>query len=280
MFYEPLTFLSEIVLSAYPILIKKVPATLTAQTAIRMITFTLLAGLGAFATGTPLLQGSTATNILAPGLLNLLHVGSSYSAFQALPAGNAMALFYTYPVWNILGAALAFGETIEFRSLPWVAVALVGSLLLAQPTKQNWSAFGVAAALIAAVTETGIYLWFRREPESETQPWTTMARMYGGSTLFLLPLLLVGILAWGPMGKGALSSMLLFNAVIGFVGYAMRFYTIPHVSTVTFSSISFFGIVAAYLLGWLFVGEIPSTQQGIGAALIMIANVFLLKKEA
>jgi drug/metabolite transporter (DMT)-like permease len=82
------------------------------------------------------------------------------------------------------------------------------------------------------------------------------------------------------MGKGALSSMLLFNAVIGFIGYAMRFYTIPHVSTVTFSSISFFGIVAAYLLGWLFVGEIPSSQQGIGAALIMIANVFLLKKEA
>jgi drug/metabolite transporter (DMT)-like permease len=106
-----------------------------------------------------------------------------------------------------------------------------------------------------------------------------MARMYGGSALLLIPLFLLGFLTWGSMGKGALSSMLLFNAVIGFVGYAMRFYTIPFISTVTFSSISFFGIVAAYLLGWIFVGEIPNFQQGIGAALIILANLFLLKKE-
>jgi drug/metabolite transporter (DMT)-like permease len=279
MFYESLTFLSEIVLSAYPILIKKVPATLTAQTTIRMITFAFLASIAAVLTGSPLMQGATAANILGPGLLNLVHVGSSYTAFEALPAGNAMALFYTYPVWNILGAAATFGEQVDLRILPWIGVALLGTLLIAQPTLKNWNAFGVAAALLAAVTETGIYLWFRREPESASQPWTTMARMYGGSTLLLLPLLLIGILAWGKMGNGALSNMLLFNTFIGFIGYAMRFYTIPHVSTVTFSSIAFFGIVAAYLLGWMFVGEVPTTQQGIGAALIILANLFLLKKE-
>ena len=279
MFYESLTFLSEIVLSSYPILIKKVPASLTAQTAIRMGTFAVLASIAAVLTGSPLLQGATAANIIGPGLLNLLHVGSSYTAFEALPAGNAMALFYTYPVWNILGAAATFGEKIDLRILPWIGIAIVGTLLIAQPTLTNWSAFGVAAALVAAVTETGIYLWFRREPEPESQPWTTMARMYGGSVLLLLPLLLLGILVWGKFGQGALSNMLLFNTFIGFIGYAMRFYTIPHVSTVTFSSIAFFGIVAAYLLGWMFVGEIPTTQQGIGAALIVLANLFLLKKE-
>ncbi len=283
MLYESLTFLSEIVLSSYPILIKKVPATLTAQTVIRMVSFAVLAAVAAAVTGSPLLQGATAANILAPGALNLLHVGSSYSAFEALPAGNAMALFYTYPVWNILGAALTLGESIEWRILPWMGVALIGSLLIAQPTRSNWSAWGVAAALIAAITETGIYLWFRhtdKEPE-ETKPssWTTMARMYGGSALLLIPLLLTGLLAWGTMGSSALSNMLLFNSLVGFVGYGMRFYTIPHVSTVAFSAISFFGIVAAYLLGWLFVGEIPNVQQGIGAALIILANLFLLKKE-
>jgi drug/metabolite transporter (DMT)-like permease len=280
MFYESLTFLSEIVLSAYPILIKKVPATLTAQTTIRMVTFTILAGIAAALTGSPLMQGATLANVLGPGLLNLVHVGSSYTAFEALPAGNAMALFYTYPVWNILGAAATFGEHIEPRILPWIATAIVGSVLIAQPTLGNWNIYGVIAALLAAVTETGIYLWFRKEPESQEQPWTTMTRMYGGSTILLLPLLLLGILAWGKMGTGALSNMLLFNTFIGFIGYAMRFYTIPHVSTVAFSSIAFFGIIAAYMLGWLFVGEVPSVQQGIGATLIVLANLFLLKKDA
>ncbi len=279
MFYEAITFASEIILSSYPILIKKVPASLASQTTFRMLTFTILAGIAAALTGSPLLQGATLPTVLGPGLLNLLHVGSSYTAFEALPAGNAMALFYTYPVWNILGAAAAFGESIDLRILPWIGMALLGSVLIAEPTATNWNAWGVAAALLAAITETGIYLWFRKEPEPESQPWTTMSRMYGGSALLLIPLFLIGFLVWGKVGSGAISSMLLFNTFVGFLGYALRFYTIPHVSTVTFSAISFFGVIAAYLLGWVFVGEIPHFQQGIGAALIILANLFLLKKD-
>jgi drug/metabolite transporter (DMT)-like permease len=279
MLYEVITFASEVVLSAYPILIKKVPASLTAQTTLRMITFTVLAGIAAALTGSPLAQGASLANVLGPGLLNLIHVGSSYTAFEALPAGNAMALFYTYPVWNILGAAATFGESIDLSILPWIGLALVGSVLIAEPTATNWNAWGVSAALLAALTETGIYLWFRKEPESENQPWTTMARMYGGSALLLIPLFIAGFLVWSKMGSGALSSMILFNTFVGFLGYALRFYTIPHVSTVTFSAISFFGVIAAYLLGWIFVGEVPHFQQGIGAALIILANLFLLKKD-
>ncbi len=276
--YEALTFASEVVLSAYPILIKRVNASLTQQTFFRMATFTVLAAASALLTGAPLLQGTTTMNVLPPGLLNLLHVGTSYSAFAALPAGNAMALFYTYPVWNLLGAASVLGETIPSTSLPWMGLAVLGTLLLAQPTG-SWSMWGVIAALMAAITETGIYLWFRKEPEAPQQPWTTMARMYGGSLLLLIPLLLVGALTMGGFQASSVRTMLLFNILVGFVGYALRFYTIPHVSTVAFSSISFFRIVAAYLLGWIFVGEVPSIMQGAGAACIMIANLFLLRKE-
>lgn len=276
--YEALTLGSEVILSAYPILIKKVSASLTAQTFFRMTTFTLVALVSAFLTGTPILQGSTVSNILVPGLLNLIHVGSSYSAFDVLPAGNAMALFYTYPVWNLLGAAWTFKETIPTSSFPWMGLAFLGAILLAQPTG-NWTVWGVLAALLAAITETGIYLWFRKEPEATDQPWTTMARMYGGSLLLLIPLIALGFLAMGNLKSSSVSTMLLFNVLVGFVGYAMRFYTIPHVSTVAFSSISFFGIVAAYLLGWIFVGEVPSTIQGLGALCITIANLFLLQKE-
>jgi drug/metabolite transporter (DMT)-like permease len=276
--YEAVTLGSEVILSAYPILIKKVSASLTAQTFFRMTTFTILALVSALLTGTPILQGTTLSNVLMPGLLNLIHVGSSYSAFDALPAGNAMALFYTYPVWNLLGAALAFKESIPSASIPWIGLAFLGAILLAQPTG-TWSLWGVVAALLAAITETGIYLWFRKEPEAPDQPWTTMARMYGGSLLLLIPIIAVGFLAIGKLSGSAVSTMLLFNIIIGFVGYAMRFYTIPHVSTVAFSSISFFGIVAAYLLGWMFVGEVPSMTQGLGAVCITIANLFLLRKE-
>ena len=174
-------------------------------------------------------------------------------------------------------------------SLPWMGLAVVGAILLSQPTRSNWTLFGVAAAFIAALTETGIYLWFRHESgtgqkkataEENPQPWPTMARMYGGSAILWLAGLLLGATAIGRFGgSSAISSMVLFNTVIGFAGYALRFFTIPYIGTVAFSAISFFGIVAAYLLGWVFVGETPTALQGVGAACVIAANAFLLRKE-
>jgi probable blue pigment (indigoidine) exporter len=276
--YESLVLASELVLSAYPILIKQVSASVFLQTGVRMAVFACLSLAAALLTQTLSLSG---TNILVSGLLNLLHVGSSYTAFEALPAGNAMSLFYTYPIFNLLGAAWMFGETISSSSLPWMGLAVVGSFLLAQPTGK-WSMWGTLAALTAALTETGIYLWFRKKTSTDTQPWNTMLEMYGGSGLLWLllaiPLLLLGTSMFQTSSRG-LTTMVLFNALVGFVGYSLRFFTIPHVSTMAFSLLSFFGIIGAYLLGWLFVGEIPSAVQGLGALAIMIANMFLLRKE-
>lgn len=278
--YESLVLLSEVILSAYPILIKRVDASVFAQTGVRMGTFAGLAALVGALTGAPLAAGATTGSVLGSGLLNLLHVGASYSAFEALPAGNAMALFYTYPIWNLLGAAAAFGETVPPTSLPWILLALAGSVLLAQPGLGGWSAFGVIAALLAALTETGIYLWFRATTTAEeSQPWTNMFRMYGGSGLLWALLALLGIFTVGKVGGGAVTTMVIFNALVGFLGYALRFYMIPKVSTVAFSMLSFFGVVAAYMFGWFFMGEVPTGVQGLGAAAIIVANAFLLRKD-
>ncbi len=283
--YEWLVLLSEVVLSAYPILIKKVDASVFLQTGIRMWTFVVCAAIAAILTGAPL-AGFGFTETTVTGLLNLLHVGSSYTAFEALPAGNAMSLFYTYPIWNLLGAAFAFKETIPQASIPWIAIAAVGAILLSQPTKQNWTLLGVIAALVAALTETGIYLWFRKTDEKgrpDEQPWTKMLSMYGGSGI--LWMILAAVVAFMGSSKlfnatsGGIQTMLLFNTLIGFVGYGLRFYMIPKVSTIAFSAMSFFGIVAAYALGWFFVGEVPNMMQTIGAALIILANSVLLTKE-
>lgn len=283
---EVLLLLSEVILSAYPLLIKLVDASVLFQVGLRMYVYSGLGAALAIMTGAPLITNLLSTESVLTGLLNLLHVGGSYVGFDQLAAGNAIALFYTYPVWNILGAAAVFGERIPFRSLPWIGVALAGTLALAQPSRTNWTAIGVAAALLAAITETGIYLWFRSHKEGESdQPWTKMTQMYGSSGL-LWTAGIAAALALGFVGKsvfkissGGLSSILLFNSLVGFVGYALRFYLIPKVSTVVFSSLSFFGVIAAYLLSWLFTAEVPSWTQVGGALAIIAANIMLVTKE-
>ena len=65
--------------------------------------------------------------------------------------------------------------------------------------------------------------------------------------------------------------MILFNTLIGFVGYCLRFYAIPRLPTVIFSLLSFIGVLASFIWGFLFVKEIPTTQALLGATLITSA---------
>ena len=321
--YDYLVLLSEAILSAYPILIKRIDASVFFQTGLRMAVYTVLAITAAAATGSPVLAASLwSTESIATGLLNLTHVGTSYTAFEQLPAGNAMALFYLYPVFNLLGAAAVLGEDLPLANLPWMAVAFAGAVLLAQPTPKNWTLVGVICALMAAATETCIYLWFKMKPETaettnqktakepkeafenaeskpsvetqplvksetsmDSQPWTKMIQLYGSSGVLWALLAIVlgsaGYLAKNTfrMTLGGLGAIALFNALVGFSGYALRFYLIPRVSTMTFSVLSFSGVVSAYGFGWLFQGEVPNLTQLMGAVAIIVANGVLMTKQ-
>lgn len=290
MIYEALLLSSEVILSAYPLLIKLVDASIPFQTGLRMILFAVLAATGAFLSGSPIVAANlVSVETFATGLLNLLHVGSSYTAFDQLTAGNAMALFYTYPVWNVLGAAAVYGESVSLRSVPWIGLGMLGAILLAQPSLTQWTLVGVVSALMAALTETGIYLWFRSKntdaPHEDTQPWTKMIQMYGSSAVLwaigLAAALAIGALTMRStfrVSGAGLAGILGFNTFVGFMGYALRFYIIPRVSTIAFSAVSFFGIVSAYVLGWLFMGEQASWTQLAGAAAIIASNAVLLRR--
>jgi len=276
--YEWAVFASEAILSAYPILIKQTDASIFTQVGFRTGIFALAA------IGCAIFMGQSLTNLsplilLAGGLLNLTHVGASYKAFTDLSAGNAMALFYTYPIMNLVAASLTLGERIEPLTWMWMGVALVGAILIAQPSGTGWNLLGVGAALLAAATETGIYLLFRDLPK-QTLPWKRMLELYGGSFLLWGGLALSGL--WkggaGSLKITSVAAMVLFNLLIGFVGYGLRFFTIPKISTVAFSALSFFGIISAYIFGWLFQSEVPSWSAFAGAVAIILANSQLLGK--
>lgn len=260
---------SEIVLALYPILIKLVPTNLWTQLLARFLVYTVLAGFLAdwsnlqetwFTT-----SGSSTSLVL--GFLTLLHVFLSYFSFSRLPAGESMSLFYTYPIWNLFGAMLLFGESFSLLHFGLVMISLVGVYFVTKKEEDDknpmdWQ--GIAAGLGAALTESLMYLVVRTKSPN---PFYSILQLYPGG---LLPLLAGIFIQKAPISTSGSVwlPLIIFNAFVGFAGYALRFYAIPKVSTIVFSLLSFFGVLASFGWGSLFADEKATPNSLFGALLI------------
>jgi drug/metabolite transporter (DMT)-like permease len=271
---------SESILSLYPILIKSIPTNIPTQLFSRLVTYSVAGG--AVASKEDLLGAFGSVNAIAKslalGLLTCAHVYVSYVAFSSLSAGVAMALFYTYPIWNLILGKLLYSEAIHSQTYMYMITGVLGTFLLSTKglnddikgfTKNSYGAvLGVAAALAAALTETAMY--FSVKTNAQQTPWASMLELYGGALLCMIPAVLLKIIPidfsmsiWIPI--------VFFNLLVGFTGYALRFYTIPKVSTEVFGLLSYTGVISAFIFGYIFMKEKPSLLSLLGAGMIAFA---------
>jgi len=280
---------SEFFLSLYPILVKAIPVNLSTQVFSRLLTF--VGATGSLASKEDILAtwGSwpAIKRSLFVGLITIVHIYVSYLAFSSLSAGVSMSLFYTYPLWNLVGAKVLLGEHINPDSYIAFGIGLLGTFLLSTRGLQDeirgftmnrtGAALGVVAALAAAITESAMY--FSVRTNEQKTPWSSILELYGGALVWMLPLIGAGILKiqykMGPWMK-----LIGFNLLVGLLGYGIRFYAIPNVKTEVFGLLSYAGVISAFLFGYMFLGEKPGLWSLIGAALIAYASSYLerLKK--
>lgn len=276
-----LVLVSEAILSLYPILIRTVPTTLTTQWFARFLTFPVLAYVFSSSRDLPSLSSLLfRPSTLLAGLLNLVHIGVSYLSFSLLPAGIALSLFYTYPLLNVLAGWVFFGEEITAGMLFLLALAMVGVGLVAKESlaserkeegrEGRGGPKGIIAALLAALTETLLYVFVRWTSTPTTaSPFRAILQLYPLGLLVLL--FAIGL---SPSTLDITPSTLLtlfgFNALVGFTGYAARFYAIPRVSTFVFSLLSFVGVLFGYVWGHWFTSDKTTPLSWLGSGLIAV----------
>ena len=268
-------------MALYPILIKSVPTNLTTQVMARVLTYTIaaliLAPTALITEAWFTAEGAATT--LGFGALTLFHIFSSYVAFTELPAGIAMAIFYSYPIWNMAVASLIHREQISLVHFLLVLIGFAGVALIARvhmleeteedKKKDPYAAKGIAAALGAAFSETAIYFAVKRFGIDSA--YKSLLELHPGAVV-----LLGAFLLFNQQGSLFLDKnpeiwkpLMLFNLLVGVVGFFCWSYAIPRVSTTTFSLLSFFGVVSGFFWGWLFLKEVPSLGSLAGAGLIV-----------
>lgn len=277
---------AESLLALTPIVIKKSPLDPVSAIWSRILSS---AGLGWLLSPDHSLSSREYFHSAALGVLNLLHISSSYESFRNLPAGQAMSLLYTFPLWNLVFGSVFGKESIQPIDYGAIFLAVIGSALLntdpgaAAETPQKkipQPRWGLLMGLLMALTESGMHTILKtvgwKDPAKSV--WILNTSASGWLTILTgLQSIMTGSTEkmFSFQGTGTWMDafwLTLFHSITMFSGYWLRFYAIPRLSTVTYSILSYAGLLAAYLFGLIFLGEKPGWISITGAILILIAG--------
>lgn len=322
---------SEIALSLYPQLIKLIPTTIELQVAVRCITYSVLAIIGYYITthnntynNTNITTNNNNTNTttntfsfiittIVMGLVNSIHIFSSYICFNTLSSGGAYSIFYIYPIFNLLGRTLIYNEKIDSINYIYILISILGVYLIykntikdttlettPQPTTENTphpttetiehknsfqtisdiintknKTIGLFSGLLSALTESIIYFMVKDNLGS-VSPFIQLFKTYlfGG----ILSIIYLIQNSTTNLDYHYWITLILFNALIGFVGYLLRFIMIPKLSTLLFNSLIFTGVIFSYSWGYLLSNE-PITYNNLYGTLLIIVSIVLINKK-
>jgi len=311
---------SEIALSLYPQLIKLIPTSIEVQVAVRCITYSILAIIGYYITtnNKTILSAKTdttsSTNTLSltsgivMGIVNIIHIISSYMCFNILSSGVGYSIFYIYPIFNLLGRTLIYNEKINIINYIYIIIAIIGVYLIYKKNSntvleplQNKNEnntekqhennlidyiinnlniknnnIGLIAGIVSALTESIIYFMVKDDVVSAS-PFIQLLKTYllGG---ILSIIYLIKNLNHINLDYHFWITIILFNTIVGFVGYLLRFIMIPCLSTLLFNSLIFVGVIFSYLWGYILSKE-PITYNNLSGTALILMSILLINNK-
>jgi drug/metabolite transporter (DMT)-like permease len=211
------------------------------------------------------------------GLLNTTHITASYYAFKELPTHVSLSLFYLYPIFNIIFSSLFLNEKILISTLPWIALAFIGSLFIVFPekietdTNKSKNLLGYFSIIISALTESLIYIAVRSKYEiNEIQG---AFHLYAGGLIATLAGRFFNIIEPFDFNIEVWKPLLSFNFFIGFACLLAIFISIPKMPVEVFAAMSFFGVLSGFIFGELGGEKRPTLNTYIGGLAIAVSAI-------
>lgn len=243
-----------------------------------------------FETGLGNLRSRNLLPMLLRGLLMLSAYTSYYMVFPVLPLAEAVALFFTCPIFITLLAGPMLGERV--RPGTWVAVLLgfAGVLIILRP---GGSLFEPAAllSLVTAVTYAIAMIMARKlgrtEPASVMSFYQNGVYLVGGglvaSIFASLGVTHVShrslnflVRQWTMPSTGDLLLMVACG-IIAAVALPLLTHAYRRAEANLVTTLEYTAMIWVPLWGFLFFGEIPRLTTILGAALIVAAGLYAVR---
>lgn len=230
--------------------------------------------------------------LMLRGAILLTSYTTYYLAFPALPLAEAIALFFTSPIFVTLLASLVLHEKVSMKS--WIAVlgGFVGVLIILKPGTGLFE----PAALLSLFSAASYALAMVLARKFGTNEPTTVMAFYVNGTYLIGASAIAAIFAslgiselghpsldflvrpWAMPGARDLLLMGLCG-VIAAVAMSLltHAYRLARANLVTVFEYS--GMLWVPLWGYLLFSEVPTVETVVGTAIIIAAGVFAVRSQ-
>ena len=197
-----------------------------------------------------------------------------FSALAWLPLAEAVALSFTAPLFVTIGAALILGEVVRVRRWTATLVVFLGTLVILRPGYVEMApitGLPIFAAVLMAGSMLTVKVLSRKDP-----PATIVFYM----NLLMTPLSLVPALFVWQWPGGKVWLLLVLLGLLASVSHIFftRAFALCDASAV--QPLDFTRLPLVALLGYLFLGEVPSGWVWLGGAIIAGAAIYITRREA
>jgi drug/metabolite transporter (DMT)-like permease len=192
-----------------------------------------------------------------------------------LPMADAVVISFTTPMFATLAAVLFLGEVVRWHRWAAIGFGFIGVLIIINPQGPHllpWLgvASGLASAVLAAISITLIKHLSLQHP-----PILMLSLIAAFMLMFSLPLLLLG-LQTPSLYQIGLIALMGVTAQIGQYGVIRAFETMESSEA---SPLDFFRLPFAAAFGYIFFHEVVSPTTWIGAAIIFLSNLYIIRRE-
>ena len=194
-----------------------------------------------------------------------------FLAIAQIPIALAVSAYFVGPIVATVLSVVFLNETFTLRKLLSLLIGFVGALVVLQPSGDI--EVGVIMAFGAGIF-FALYLISTRQASQHSDPLKSLAFQVVLGTVLLTP-------------QAAFTfSVPTLDVIWLFVGLGL-FSAVAHLLTIqafrlaeasTLAPLVYLELIGSALIGFLFFAEIPTSMTIIGATLIVLSGLILLKK--
>jgi len=226
--------------------------------------------------GLPFFKGNYKKLLLA-SVLNALRIYFFFVAFIFTSIGNAIIIYYIWPIFATLFGARYLRERVKARQWILLGIAFLG-LIISYSNKQfsfeNEDFFGMCAALMGAIVYAISLILFKSETENYKRSELLFYQNFVGFIVFL-PFF---INQWPQMETAHIGMGLFYGLFIGTFAFYLFFFGLKFLKASVASSIMYLEVVSALFFGFFLLNEELSLLTLIGGSMIVVSS-FLIGKE-